>query len=141
MGSRIYLGGSTNPVGYCKYHRLTLSKKQLKSKDCLHKHCRWLIKYKDNPYWQTREKYETEKKLNRQKKKENERKEKKEMTKQELIKAIKYCKQAPENKIQQLEYCSNCKYSNKGCMGKIIDLIYDYLTTYEKETVEQWLTK
>jgi len=42
--------------GYCKLHKITLTVKELKQKECLKKECWHLIKYQNHPYWIEREK-------------------------------------------------------------------------------------
>lgn len=51
--------------GWCRYHDCCVSVKQLKEKQCLSKHCHYLVKY-DHPWWDQREREKTKKKLNRQ---------------------------------------------------------------------------
>lgn len=43
----IRLGGTNNPVGYCRYHRKVMSRNQVKAKQCHEKHCGWLMPYRD----------------------------------------------------------------------------------------------
>ncbi len=38
-------------VGYCEYHKAYLTQKQLKTKNCLGKQCKALIKQNDHPFW------------------------------------------------------------------------------------------
>lgn len=44
-----------NPAAYCKYHKGSLSVKQIKAKRCLQKQCRHLLKNEEHTYWQYRE--------------------------------------------------------------------------------------
>lgn len=47
----VRLGGSQDPIGYCHLHKRTLSKQQMKSKQCVAKECGALQKYLEHPYW------------------------------------------------------------------------------------------
>ena len=67
----IMLGGSKNPVGYCAYHKATLSTKQLKAKECLQKNCNRLIKY-EHEYWNQ---LERNRQLKQQRKEEKKKRE------------------------------------------------------------------
>lgn len=50
------LGGSPKHIcGYCRLHRCTVTVKQLKSRRCLQKQCRALVRV-DHPFWAAREK-------------------------------------------------------------------------------------
>lgn len=44
-----------NCVGFCLYHRKTLSKKQMQNRKCLEKQCKRFVPRKDHPYWRRRE--------------------------------------------------------------------------------------
>lgn len=44
-----------NCVGFCLYHKKTLSKKQMQNRKCLEKQCKRFAPRKDHPYWQRRE--------------------------------------------------------------------------------------
>lgn len=39
-----------NPVAYCRYHKASISRNQLKRKNCIKKRCGYLSKYK-HPFW------------------------------------------------------------------------------------------
>ena len=39
-----------DPVAYCKFHKASISKNQLKRKDCLKKKCVYLSKY-EHSFW------------------------------------------------------------------------------------------
>lgn len=43
---RIKLGGSSNPVGYCMLHRISISANQMKAKKCIEKECKNLAPFK-----------------------------------------------------------------------------------------------
>jgi hypothetical protein len=43
-----------NACGYCHLHRVTLSVKQLRGRECLRKQCRHLVPWKQHPYWEQR---------------------------------------------------------------------------------------
>lgn len=46
------LGGNReNSVGYCKLHLITVTAKQMKTRQCLEKHCRHFQKWGNHPYW------------------------------------------------------------------------------------------
>ena len=44
-----------NCVGFCLYHKKTLSKRQMQNRKCLEKQCKRFAPRKDHPYWQRRE--------------------------------------------------------------------------------------
>lgn len=44
-----------NCVGFCLYHKKTLSKKQMQNRKCLEKQCKRFSPRKDHPYWRRRE--------------------------------------------------------------------------------------
>lgn len=44
-----------NCVGFCLYHKKTLSKKQMQNRKCLEKQCKRFAPRKDHPYWRRRE--------------------------------------------------------------------------------------
>lgn len=44
-----------NCVGYCFYHKKTLSRKQMQNRKCLEKRCKRFVPRKEHPYWQRRE--------------------------------------------------------------------------------------
>lgn len=138
MGKFIQLGGSKDPIGYCHYHKFTISKQQLKSKQCIEKNCNRLQKYSDHPFWINKEKQKQLAKQHREEKKIKQKEEFKKMEKKNLIKAITYCHNCPKSKKESLEYCSQCPYA-KDCMSEIIDLIYEYFKKYENETFEEFL--
>lgn len=48
------LGGGT-PCGYCRLHRLTVTPKQMKRRQCLQKQCRSFVPWKQHPIWEQRE--------------------------------------------------------------------------------------
>lgn len=56
------LGGSYDPIGYCHYHKRTVSRQQLKNRKCLAKKCDRLQKYEGHPFWVAREKRKEQKK-------------------------------------------------------------------------------
>ena len=46
---------SSNTCGYCCYHHVSLTPRQLKKHECLKKHCTALLIH-DHPFWEAREK-------------------------------------------------------------------------------------
>ncbi len=42
-------------VGFCFCHKVCLTAKQLKSRECLNKQCRYLIKYEKHQFWVERD--------------------------------------------------------------------------------------
>lgn len=124
----IQLGGSQNPVGYCHYHGFTMSKNQIKSKQCLEKNCPRLEKY-DCDYWVQLEKNKLRTKELRQNRKQALKNKYKNMDRAKLKKAIEYCHKCPEGKDKALEYCSQCPYGEK-CMAGIMEEMYKYITNY-----------
>lgn len=122
------MGGSSDPVAFCAYHKMTLSKQQMKSKECLQKECPRLIKY-DHPYWVQREQEKVKKQQRKEEKKMRERQEKEQELRNEIMHRVTYCHNAPDKYTKQLAYCSDCKYS-EGCMSEIIELVYDYFTRF-----------
>ena len=124
----IHLGGSSNPVGYCTYHKATLSANQLKSKECLQKKCRRLIKY-NHEYWnQLGQKKQAKRELKEKKKKEEKMEKEKEL-RRDIVKRVTYCHNAPLKYKDQLEYCSQCPYGER-CMTEIVELVYDYFNRF-----------
>ena len=61
------LGGSSDPVGKCHKHHLTVSVRQMQNRNCLAKKCNRLEKYKDHPYWEWLAKQEEKRNEARQK--------------------------------------------------------------------------
>lgn len=61
MAKYIKLGGGKSNVGYCRYHKATLTSNQLKHKECLKKQCLYLEKY-EHTFWKQREKKKEQKK-------------------------------------------------------------------------------
>ena len=50
------LGGKPeNCVGYCHYHKCTVTLRQMKNRKCLLKQCPRLQRYENHPYWKQRE--------------------------------------------------------------------------------------
>ena len=41
-------------VGYCRFHKVALTAKNLKEHECLRKQCNALKKYETHPYWADR---------------------------------------------------------------------------------------
>lgn len=55
MKYRTVLGGiCKDPIAYCKLHKASITKKQLKIKDCVKKECHYLSKY-EHDYWKIEE--------------------------------------------------------------------------------------
>lgn len=127
----ITLGHTDNPVGYCVYHKSTMSKTQMDSKQCLEKECGYFKKNTKHAYWTQLDKKKAEAKIKRAERKIREREYYMNLDKQGLIRAIKYCKECPPDKKGALEYCSQCPYGTK-CMAGIMDDVYEYFTKYEK---------
>lgn len=123
------MGGSSDPVAFCGYHKMTLSKQQMKSKECLKKECNRLIKYSNHPYWITKEQQKLKKQQIKEEKKMREREEKEQELRNEIMRRVTYCHNAPDKYTKQLVYCSDCKYSDS-CMNEIIELVYDYFTRF-----------
>ena len=124
----IMLGGSKNPVGYCAYHKTTLSTKQLKAKECLQKNCNRLIKY-DHEYWNQLERNRQLKQQRKEEKKRREKMEKEKELRRDIVKRVTYCHNAPIKYKDQLEYCSTCPYGEK-CMSEIVEMVYDYFQRF-----------
>ena len=124
----IMLGGSKNPVGYCAYHKATLSTKQLKSKECLQKTRNRLIKY-EHEYWNQLERNRQLKQQRKEEKKKREKMEKEKELRRDILKRVTYCHNAPIKYKDQLEYCSTCPYGEK-CMSEIVELVYDYFQRF-----------
>ena len=124
----IMLGGSKNPVGYCTYHKATLSANQLKSKECLQKKCRRLIKY-NHEYWNQLERNRQLKQQRKEEKKRREKMEKEKELRRDILKRVTYCHNAPIKYKDQLEYCSTCPYGEK-CMSEIVEMVYDYFQRF-----------
>ena len=124
----IMLGGSKNPVGYCAYHKATLSTKQLKSKECLQKNCNRLIKY-EHEYWNQLERNRQLKQQQKEEKKKREKMEKEKELRRDILKRVTYCHNAPIKYKDQLEYCSTCPYGEK-CMSEIVEMVYDYFQRF-----------
>lgn len=55
MAECLFNTSSENCCGYCKYHRCSITVKQLRKKNCLQKQCRHLIKNNEHQYWRQRE--------------------------------------------------------------------------------------
>lgn len=55
---------SENCAGYCKFHSVGITVKQMKQKQCLSKQCRHLEKIESHEYWAQRERAK-EKRKNR----------------------------------------------------------------------------
>ena len=124
----IHLGGSSNPVGYCTYHKATLSVNQLKSKECLQKKCRRLIKY-NHEYWNQLEQKKQAKQKLKEKKKKEEKMEKEKELRSDIVKRATYCHNAPVKYKDQLDYCSQCPYGEK-CLTELVELVYDYFNRF-----------
>lgn len=49
------LGGPPGKVvGYCRYHKCTITVPQLRQRECLRKEC-WALKKQAHPYWEQRD--------------------------------------------------------------------------------------
>lgn len=48
--------GCSKPAGYCWYHRSTMSVRQIKTKQCLKRHCSALQRLEQHPWWDERAK-------------------------------------------------------------------------------------
>jgi len=46
---------SDNVAAYCRYHRASMTVKQMKCKNCLQKECRHLVRNEEHQYWRQRE--------------------------------------------------------------------------------------
>lgn len=46
---------SNNVVGYCRYHKCSMTVKQMRCKECLKKQCHYMIKNEEHQYWKQRE--------------------------------------------------------------------------------------
>lgn len=55
-----------NCVGFCMYHKKTLSRKQMQNRKCLEKQCNRFIPRKEHPYWQYREKVKEARRLRKE---------------------------------------------------------------------------
>lgn len=129
MKKYIKLGGSSNPVGYCHYHRMTLSTKQLKSKQCLEKNCNRLSKYEEHGFWKQLEEQNKKKEQLKQKRKMEKKQAKEQELRNEIMKRVTYCHNAPIKYNEQLEYCAKCNYGDT-CMSEIVELVYDYFNRF-----------
>lgn len=47
--------GGPNPVGYCRLHKVTITLRQMRNRECLNKQCGWLKKHADHEFWKQRE--------------------------------------------------------------------------------------
>ena len=47
-------GKSQNVCAWCGFHKVCLTTKNLKSRDCLKKNCDALVRFDDHPYWKQR---------------------------------------------------------------------------------------
>lgn len=54
-----------SPCAYCKKKCVSLTVKQVKSKECLKKNCWHLVKYESHEWWKQRERDKAKKKANR----------------------------------------------------------------------------
>ena len=124
----IKLGGSQNPVAYCAYHKMTLSVNQMKAKECLSKNCNRLVR-KEHDYWIQYDKQIEKKKQIKELKKMKEKKEKEKELRNDIMKRVKYCHEAPIKYKEQLDYCSQCPYG-EGCMTEIIEMVHDYFNRF-----------
>lgn len=55
-----------NCVGFCLYHKKTLSKKQMQNRKCLEKQCKRFAPRKDHPYRRRREEIKEEKRARKE---------------------------------------------------------------------------
>lgn len=55
MENVLYGGHSNNCCAYCKLHKVSMTVKQMKNKDCLKKQCWHLEKNGSHPIWHQRE--------------------------------------------------------------------------------------
>lgn len=55
MEKCLFNSESNNCCGYCKYHRANLTVRQMRTKECLQKQCRHLVKNENHSYWKQRE--------------------------------------------------------------------------------------
>lgn len=62
----LYNTVARSPCAYCKLKNCSLTAKQVKSKECLKKHCFHLVKYENHEYWKQRERAKAKKKANKQ---------------------------------------------------------------------------
>ena len=46
---------SDNVAAYCRYHRCSMTVKQMRCKECLKKQCYYLVKNEEHQYWKQRE--------------------------------------------------------------------------------------
>lgn len=124
----IRLGGSQDPVAYCAYHKSTLSKNQMKAKECLSKNCNRLIR-KEHDFWIQYDKAISKKEKLKEQKKMNEKHAKEKELRNDIMKRVTYCHNAPDKYSTQLEYCSDCPYGDK-CMAGIVEMVYDYFNRF-----------
>lgn len=54
---------SNNCCGYCNYHACSMTVHQMRTKECLQKQCRHLVKNESHAYWRQRERAKQNKKL------------------------------------------------------------------------------
>lgn len=55
------VGGGVNPVGYCKFHRVGLTAKQMRNHECLQRHCGNFVKNKEHAFWANRQRIKEKK--------------------------------------------------------------------------------
>ena len=54
MKQTLYNSHSNNCCAYCKLHQCSMTVKQMKAKECLHKQCWHLVKNEEHDYWRYR---------------------------------------------------------------------------------------
>ena len=57
---------SNTVAAYCRYHRCSMTVKQMKCKNCLQKECRHLVKNEEHQYWRQRELIKQKRKTKKQ---------------------------------------------------------------------------
>lgn len=57
---------SNNVAAYCRYHRASMTVKQMKCKNCLQKECKHLIKNEAHQYWKQKELVKQRRKVRKQ---------------------------------------------------------------------------
>ena len=55
MKECLFNTSSNNVVGYCRYHKCSMTVKQMRCKECLKKQCNYMIKNEEHQYWKQRE--------------------------------------------------------------------------------------
>ena len=66
MKECLYGTCSDNCCGYCKLHHCNMTVRQMRTKECLQKECRHLVKNEEHQYWRQRELIKQKRKARKQ---------------------------------------------------------------------------